>query len=113
LYVLPAGGAIGSGGVRGREVVHEAHLGPAGQHARHVQHRLPVDGEGGHSLQPRLHLLGAGAALRIGEPDDDVGAALRAPAAFVEHGVGLARTGGDAEVDAPRPASHAPSIPHP
>ena len=41
----------------------------------------------------------SGAAVRLDEADDHVGAALVAPAALVEHGEGLADAGRGAEVD--------------
>src|SRR6185437_15635721 len=51
-------------------------------------------------LQVVDHLLGQLAAVALDEPDHDVGAPLLAPAALVEHGVGLPDAGGGAQVDA-------------
>ena len=60
-----------------------------------------------HDLETVEHLGGVLAAVRLDEPDDDVGAALGASVALAEHGVGLADAGRSAEVDPQPPARHA------
>ena len=51
-------------------------------------------------------LGGARSPVGLDEADDDVGAALGAPAALVEHGERLADAGRRAQVDAELPARH-------
>ena len=50
-------------------------------------------------LEPVEELLGLGSAVRLDEPDDEVGATRRAAMALLEHPVGLADTRRHAEVD--------------
>jgi hypothetical protein len=98
--VVPAGARH----VRVGELVHQGDLGVATQHgvevhllqatAPVVHHRARDD------LQVADHLLGQPAAVTLDEPDHDIGASLPAPAALVEHGVGLPNAGGGAQVDA-------------
>ncbi len=86
------------------ELVNQGDRRPPAQHgveihllqaAAPVVHHLARD-----DLQVADHLLGQPAAVTFDEPDHDVGAPLPAPAALVEHGVGLPDAGGGAQVDA-------------
>ena len=63
-----------------------------------------------HDLEVGDLLRGLCAAVRLDEPDDDVGAAVVAPAALVQHGERLADTGRGTEVDAQRASGHGPSV---
>jgi len=90
------------------ELVDQHHLGGAGQHRGHVElgelraavgH--PGSGQDLHSLEQRR---GLGPVVGLDQPHHDVGAALGAAAAFVEHRVGLADPGSGAEIDSQLPA---------
>ena len=59
-----------------------------------------ADGPPRHDLEPVEELGGLRAAVRLDEPDHDVGAALLAAAGLAEHGVGLADARRHPEVDA-------------
>ena len=67
----------------------------------------------GTTSSPLEPLGGVGAAVRLDDADDDVGAARQPPPALVEHGVRLAHPGRRAEVDPqpPRPAHRRSSLP--
>ncbi len=57
----------------------------------------------GDHLQLVDHVLDALSPVALDEPDDDIGAALLAPEAFAQHGVGLTHTGGGAQIDPETP----------
>ncbi len=103
LDVLPALGVTAAGDVGVGEFVDDrdlrvppeygvdVHLGEVGVPVAAVQPR--------HDLQPGELLLGAGTAVGLDVPDDDVGAAGDAAARLTEHRVGLADAGRGAQVD--------------
>jgi hypothetical protein len=64
----------------------------------------------GEDLQPVELLEGAPPAVRLDQPDDDVGAARLPTVGLTEHGEGLPDAGGGAQVDAQRAAGHASMI---
>jgi hypothetical protein len=104
LDVLEALGVAGAGDVGVGQLVHQRHLGPAGQHCVEVhlrQHRPPVlDHAAGHHRQVALLLGRLDPTVRLHEADHHVGAALPAAAPLVEHGEGLAHARSRAQVDA-------------
>ena len=99
LVVRPRAGDVGMG-----ELVDQRQLGPAGEHGVEV-HLLelgsPVRHDlAGHDFEVPDQLGGPGPSVGLHESDDDVGAAVMAAPAFVEHGEGLAHAGHRAHVDA-------------
>ncbi len=97
-FGVPAAGDVGVG-----ELVDDDDLGPAGEDGVEV-HLGELRAAVGHrpardDLQAGQHGLGERPAVRLDEPDDDVGAALPPPAPLFEHLVGLADAGRGAEVD--------------
>ena len=114
--VLPALLVTRPGHVGVRELVDQRDLRVAGQHGVevHLLERRPAVGhplarDDLHAVEQRL---GVRAAVRLGEGDHHVGAALGPAVALAQHGEGLADPGGGAEVDAEeaalRPASAPP-----
>ena len=102
-HVLVAFGIAAAGGVGVGQFVDQGDGGPAGQHGVDVhllQHDAAIfDPPPRHLFE--LADLGDGlrAAVRLDEADDHVDAVLPQPIAFLEHVVGLAHAGGEAEVD--------------
>jgi hypothetical protein len=110
--VLPALGVPAAGDVGVGQLVDERHLGPPGQHGVDVhllEHRAAVvHPAAGHDLEVADLLGGAGAPVRLHEPDDHVGAALLPAPPLVEHGERLADSRGGAQVDAQDPPAGGP-----
>ena len=103
------------GDVGVRQLVHEGNLRMAGEHCVEV-HLLEgrsavLLGAAGDDLEVPDLLGGARPSMGLHVPDDDVGAAVAAAPALVEHGEGLADTWGGAQVHAQRSPSHVPSLP--
>ena len=98
------------GHVRVGELVDESDLGPAGDDRVDVhllERRAAVlDACARHDLEAADLLGGLRAAVRLDEADDDVGAALGAPATLAEHRERLADAGSGPEVDAERSPCH-------
>ena len=104
LDVLPALLVPGPGHVRVGQLVDEGHLGVAvedGIEVHLLEGRAAVLDLAARDHREVAHLLGgAGPVVGLDEPDDDVGAALVATPAFVEHREGLADARSSAQVDA-------------
>ena len=103
VHVLPPLPVAAVGHVGVGQLVHERHRRVPGQHGVdvHLFERDAPVGEPlpGHQLQVVQLLLCLRPPVGLHEADDHVGAALLAPPALVEHGVGLADARGGAEVD--------------
>ena len=101
------------GHVRVRELVDERDLGPPGEDGVDV-HLLERRCRGtrslpaGNDLEVADLLRGVRPAVGLDEADDDVGAAIVAPPALVEHGEGLADAGRRPQIDPQVTASHVP-----
>ena len=113
--VLPALGVARAGHVGVRELVDQRDRRLADEDGvevhlleRRRRYSMRAAGDG---LEVADLLGGAGPTVGLHEPDDDVGAALAAAAALVEHGEGLADAWGGAEVDAQCSSGHALSLP--
>ena len=91
-----------------RQLVHQGDLRPPGQHRVQVhllEGRAAVLQPGpGDDLQAVQQRAGLRAPVRLGEPHDDVGAALGPAVPLAEHGEGLAHPGRGSEIDPQVPA---------
>ena len=103
LDVLVALGVAAARCVGVGQLVHQGHLRPAGQDGVEVhlfQHDAAVlDAPPRHLLQLAELRRRLGPAVRLDDADDHVHALLLQALAFLQHLVGLADAGGEAEVD--------------
>ena len=93
------------------QLVDQGDLRTAGQHGVEVhllEESCPryVSAPAGYDLEVADLGVGVGPVVGLDEADDHVGAALRAPPALVEHGVGLAHARRRTEVDAQLSPGH-------
>ena len=109
--VLPALGVLRAGHVGVCQLVDHHDLRPADQDRLDVElgQRDPAVGDllPGQDLEALELLSGARPAVRLHQPNDDVGAPGRPPVRLPQHGEGLPDAGSGAEVDAQGPAGHA------
>ena len=110
LDVLPALLVAAAGHIGVGQLVHQRHLGAAGQDGVQihlgeprapVHHLLPE-----HDLQPGHQVRGPPPAVVLDERHHDVRPTLLPPVRLGEHGVRLADPGGRPEVDAQPASSH-------
>jgi hypothetical protein len=110
VHVLPALGVAPARRVRVRELVDERDARRAGQHGVEVHvvepHAAVLAVASRHDLETLDHRGRRGAAVRLDEGDDDVGALGAQPPALLEHRVGLADAGSGAQQHPQPPPCH-------
>ena len=86
------------------QLIDQRHVGVTTEHGVEVhlfESRSPVlHDPPRNDLEALDQLLGALPSVAFNEPDGNIGAPLAAPMSFAQHGVGLADSGGRAQVDA-------------